>query len=92
MAATRTANVTEEGVHTVVRFSGRVRLPRGPVSVREIEATGEIVLTPISPPSERADSWDAFLDHLASTPRDPEFMKERPLNRPPVDRKLFSDE
>jgi hypothetical protein len=92
MSAARTANVTEEGIHTVVRFSGRVRLPQGTVSVREIDGTGEVVLTPITPPSGPADTWDAFLDHLASTPRDPEFMKERPLNRPPVDRKLFSDE
>ena len=92
MAATHIATVTEEGVDTVVRFSGKVRLPRGPVSVREIEATGEIVLAPIAPSRELADNWAAFLDHLAQTPRDPEFMKERPMNRPPVDRKLFADD
>jgi hypothetical protein len=92
MAAAHIATVTEEGVDTVVRFSGKVRLPQGPVSVREIEGTGEIVLAPIAPSEEKADSWDAFLDHLARTPRDPEFMKERPMNRPPVDRKLFADD
>jgi len=91
MATTQTANVTEEGFATVVRFSGKVRLPSGPVSVREIESTGEIILTPIACATQPADSWDAFLDHLAQTPRDPDFMKERPMNRPPVDRKLFSE-
>jgi hypothetical protein len=92
MATVQTANVTEEGFATVVRFSGKVRLPSGPVSVREIESTGEIVLAPIASAAETADSWDAFLDHLAQTPRDPEFMKDRPMNRPPIDRKLFSNE
>jgi hypothetical protein len=92
MAAAHTAIVTEEGIHTVVRFSGKVSLPYGPVAVREIEETGEIILTPISPSAQLTDSWAAFLDHLARTPRDPEFMKDRPLNRPPIDRKLFPDE
>lgn len=92
MATVQTANVSEEGFATVVRFSGKVRLPSGPVSVREIESTGEIVLAPIASAAQPVDSWDAFLDHLAQTPRDPGFMKDRPMNRPPVDRKLFSDE
>jgi hypothetical protein len=91
MAATHIATVSEEGVDTVIRFSGKVRLPQGPVSVREIESTGEIVLAPIAPTGEQTGSWAAFLDHLARTPRDPEFMKERPMNRPPVDGKLFGD-
>ena len=92
MATAQTANVTEEGFSTVVRFAGRVRLPSGPVSVREIESTGEIVLAPIAPAVQPADSWDAFFEDMSRRPRDPEFMKERPMNRPPVDRKLFSEE
>jgi hypothetical protein len=59
MAATRTANVTEDGANTVVRFSGRVGLPKGPVSVREM-ATGGVLLTPmVSAPGNETEHGDA---------------------------------
>jgi hypothetical protein len=92
MAAAHIATVTEEGLDTVIRFSGKVRLPEGTVSVREIEATGEIVLSPIAPSTQPGDSWGAFLDDMSRRPRDTEFMRERPMNRPPSDRKLFAEE
>jgi antitoxin VapB len=108
MAATHIATVTEDGVDTVVRFSGKVRLPQGPVSVREIEATGEIVLAPIAkerpmnrPPvdlklfsdgSAKRMSWDEFFDLVGTLDVPEEYMAERPMNRLPVERTIFEDD
>jgi len=59
-----------------------------------VEPSGNLVLVDLREDilAERQAKWIAFLDHIESTPRDPEFMKERPMNQPPVDRKLLQDE
>ncbi len=89
--STRTAFVTSEGDETVVRISGRVRLASGPVAIREIEATGELILAPletVNPP----DTWTSFFARLNQRPGDPRFMSERPMNRIPLEKDLFGDD
>jgi hypothetical protein len=88
--AAHTAIVTEEAGEKIVRLPSDVPLKAGLVSYI-IGNQGEIVLT--SPEqNDKQAAWIAWLDHIASTPRDPDFMKERPMNRPPVENKLFPDD
>ncbi len=96
MAAAHTATIVEDGDDTIVRFAGRVRLPAGPVLVREDESTGEIILAPV-PQSGETNPWIDFFDAMDAIPRDERWdafvqvMKERPMNRPPVERNLFQE-
>lgn len=97
MAAAHTATVAEDGDDTIVRFSGKVRLPAGPVLVREDEVTGEVILAPV-PPVQEPNPWIDFFDAMDRIPRDEHWnafiqvMEERPMNRPPMARNLFADE
>jgi hypothetical protein len=92
MAATHTATITEEDSETVVRISGKVNLPAGKVTVREIKATGEIVLTPVRDAAQPDDTWEAFLNDMSRRPIDHEFMKHRPMNHLPGEDTLYSEE
>jgi G3E family GTPase len=86
-----TAQITSEGDETVIRLSGHIDLPSGPASVRVTEQAGEVILTPVAEMSDRHKEWLAFLDELAARPVDEEFMKERPMNRVPVEEDFFRD-
>jgi hypothetical protein len=74
------------------RIANRVRMTKEPSGYR-VEPSGKLVLVdlPEEIVAERQSKWIALLDHIESTPRDPDFMKERPMNQPPVDRNLLSD-
>lgn len=91
MAAAHTATVTEDGEDTIVRISGKINLPKGPVLVRENKSTGEVVLSSQAAPA-REDSWAAFFALIDSREPDPDFMRERPMNRLPVEKNLFPDD
>jgi len=88
--AAHTAIVTEEAGEKIVHLPSDVPLKPGPVSYT-IGNQGEIVLASPEQTDKQA-AWIAWLDHLDSTPRDPNFMKERPMNRPPVEKNLFPDD
>jgi hypothetical protein len=90
MAATHTDTITEEGDEKVVRFPGGVPLSRGEVTY-EIKPSGELVLKQVSEQAraKRQADWIAFLDEIAARPPDPDFMKERPMNRLPIERDLW---
>jgi hypothetical protein len=95
--AAHTAIVTSEGTETIIRIPGPVRIPSGPVIVRENEETGELILSP-SPDTPQPKTWSEFFDNLDHQVRDEHWdaffkvMHDRPMNRPPVDRKLFAGE
>jgi hypothetical protein len=93
MATSHPAFITEEGAEKVVHPSASGPAAAEPLGYR-IEPSGKLVLVPLPEDvrARRQAAWIAFLDHIESTPRDPDFMKERPLNTPPVDRNLFPDE
>ncbi len=88
--AAQIATVTQEGEEIVVRFPQDVPIQVGSVSYR-IGARGEVVLAPVST-AARQEAWIAFLDRIEARDPDPEFMKERPMNRLPVERNLFPDD
>lgn len=88
------AHVTTEGNETVIRIPGPGHLPSGRVNARANLVTGEMVLTP-EQSSSAPTTWAEFFDHMDAQPRDEHWdefmkvMKERPMNRPPVERDLF---
>lgn len=93
----QTATVTCEGDDTIIRISGRVRLPQGPILIREDKHTGELILAPVEPrPVE--GSWAQLFAEFDALPRDEHWdefikvMQERPMNRLPVERDLFPGE
>jgi hypothetical protein len=93
MAASHPAFITEEGDEKLVHLPASVPLKAGPVGY-QIEPSGKLVLIQL-PEEERARrqaAWIAFLDEIESRPPDPEFMMERPMNVPPLDRNLFPDD
>jgi hypothetical protein len=95
--AAHSAIVTNEEDETVIRIQGHVRLPLGPVLVREVEETGEVILAPVVETSH-PNPWFELFDSLDRQPRDEHWdefskvMRERPINRLPVERNLFGKE
>ena len=92
MAAAHTANarVSTANGEKVVHLPADALLDDGAVSCVVTE-DGQVTLSPLTPEA-RQKAWIAFLDHLDATPRDPHFMRDRPMNRPPVEQKLFTDD
>ena len=91
MAAAPTATVRTDGNDSVIRFEGKISLPEGPVCMRENPHTGEIVLSARLTPSH-PESWADLFALIDSREPDPEFMRERPMNRLPVEKNLFPDD
>jgi hypothetical protein len=85
------AEIASEGDDTVIRIPGQIDLQPGSISMRLTEQTGEIILTPVAEMSDRHKKWLSFLDELAARPSDEEFMRERPMNSPPLEKSLFPD-
>ena len=90
MATANIANITDEGSEKIVHLPATVPLNSGPISY-EIRDSGDVILSPINPPGKQA-AWIAFLDHIENAPHDLEFMDERAMNRPPIDRNLFPND
>jgi antitoxin VapB len=85
MVVTRTAKLFKNGSSQAVRLPAEFRFPGKEVAIRRDEKTGDVILSP----KAALGDWKAFFA-LARTIDIPEdFMKERPLNVPPVARKLF---
>jgi antitoxin VapB len=85
MSGTRTAKLFKNGASQAVRLPAEFRFPGKEVSIRRDEKTGEVILSP----QTSLGDWKTFFA-LARTIEVPEdFMKERPLNVPPVERNLF---
>ena len=91
MAAAHTATVITDGNDTLIRIEGKISLPEGPVCLRENLQTGEIVLSSRVTPS-RPESWADLFALIESRAPDPDFMRERPMNRLPVEKNLFADD
>lgn len=85
MAETRTAKLFRNGASQAVRLPAEFRFPGIEVAIRRDEKTGEVVLSPIP----TLGDWDTFFQFMRSVDVPEDFMKERPLNKPPVERNLF---
>jgi antitoxin VapB len=85
MPSSRTAKLFKNGASQAVRLPAEFRFPGNEVSIRRDEKTGDVILSPRTPFGD----WDAFFEFMRSVDVPEDFMKERPLNRPPRERNLF---
>ena len=88
MPISHLAEVVRDGDSQVVRIPAEFHLDSETVEIRRNDETGELIL---AAPAKRL-TWDEFFD-LVSTLNVPEdYMTDRPMNRLPVERKIFEDE
>jgi antitoxin VapB len=85
MRGTRTAKLFKNGASQAVRLPAEFRFPGKEVSIRRDEKTGDVILSPRT----ALGDWDAFFEFMRSVGVPEDFMKDRPLNKPPRERNLF---
>ena len=92
------ATITVEDGRTVIQFSRRLDLPEGEAIARFDQKSGDIHVEKVSHPEAQRQAWVTLLDRIANSTNDvhtAEFdriMRERPLNRPPIEKNLFPHE
>lgn len=79
MPKTRVAKLFKNGSSQAVRLPAEFRFEGDEVYATRDETTGDVVLST----HPGAKVWSDFFDLVRSIPPAEEFMKERPLNRPP---------
>jgi antitoxin VapB len=88
MPETRTAKLFKNGSSQAVRLPADFRFEGEEVYITRDEATGDVVLS--THPGAR--TWGAFFDLMQTIDVPVDFMAERPLNVPPPERDLFSED
>ena len=88
MSETRIAKLFKNGSSQAVRLPAEFRFDGDEVYVTRDEVTGDVVL------SDRpgAKAWRDFFEMMHSIDVPREFMADRPMNLPPRERNLFSEE
>lgn len=88
MSQPRIAKLFKNGASQAVRLPAEFRFEGKEVYATRDDATGDVVLS--ARPS--AKSWDEFFALMETIDVPEDFMAERPMNRPPVERDLFGDD
>jgi antitoxin VapB len=88
MAQTRIAKLFKNGSSQAVRLPAEFRFRGSQVYATRDEVTGEVVLS--DQPGRKA--WRDFFKLLRSIDVPADFMTKRPMNRPPRERNIFSNE
>jgi antitoxin VapB len=85
MPQTRKVRLFMNGASQAVRLPAEFRFPGTEIYATRDEATGNVVLST----TPGVEIWDELFArfHAADIPED--FMKDRPMNRPPLERDLF---
>jgi antitoxin VapB len=88
VSSTRIAKLFKNGSSQAVRLPAEFRFDGEHVYATRDEVTGEVTL------SDRpgAKVWRDFFETIRSIKAQDEFMADRPMNVPPRERVLFSDE
>lgn len=88
MTDTKTAKLFKNGSSQAVRLPAEFRFEGSEVYVMRDEITGDVIL------SRRpgAKVWKDFFEMMHSIDVPDSFMAERPMNQPPLERDLFTDE
>jgi len=85
----KTARVFNNGGSQAVRLPAEFRFDSNEVFVRRNERTGDVILS-------KKSGWSTWKEYLESRSGGravpPEFMRDRPLNAPLIDKPLFRDE
>jgi len=87
MLETRIAKLFKNGASQAVRLPAEFRFEGNEVYVTRDDQTGDVVLS--NRPG--AKSWRAFFAFMEGISVPDDFMAERPMNRPPVERDIFGD-
>ncbi|PSH60930.1 antitoxin [Phyllobacterium sophorae] len=87
MAEARIAKLFKNGASQAVRLPAEFRFEGEEVYVTRDERTGDVVLS--SRPGARG--WADFFELMQTIDVPEDFMAERPMNVPPVERNLFGD-
>jgi len=88
MTQTRVAKLFKNGASQAVRLPAEFRFEGKEIYATRDEMTGDVVL------SHRpgAKVWNEFFEMLNAMDIPPEYMADRPMNRIPQERDLFSEE
>lgn len=86
MIRSRKAKLFKNGASQAVRLPAEFRFEGDEVYATRDERTGDIVLST----RPGAETWADFFELMRSIDVPPDFMADRPMNRPPVERELFS--
>ena len=84
MPETRVAKLFKNGASQAVRLPAEFRFEGSEVYATRDEQTGDVVLSTCP----GAHVWAEF---FASVNIPDDFMADRPMNRPPIERDLFKD-
>ena len=87
MSETRVARLFKNGASQAVRLPAEFRFEGEQVYATRDERTGDVILS--THPGAR--DWHEFFALMASIDVPDEFMTERPMNKPPVERDIFGD-
>jgi antitoxin VapB len=85
MSDTRTAKLFKNGASQAVRLPSEFRFEGEEVFISRDERTGDVVLS--NRPGAR--TWEAFFALMRTIEVPSDFMRERPMNVVPRERKLF---
>lgn len=86
MSETRTAKLFKNGASQAVRLPAEFRFEGTEVYATRDDATGDLVLS--TRPGAKA--WADFFELLREVDVPSDFLNERPMNQPPVEKNLFS--
>jgi antitoxin VapB len=88
MPQIRTAKLFRNGASQAVRLPAEYRFEGSEVYATRDEQTGDVTLST----RPGAKTWQDFFDLVATIDAPEDFMAERPMNAPPVERDLFGPE
>ena len=88
MSETRRAKLFKNGASQAVRLPADFRFEGEEVYITRDEASGDVVLST----QPGACVWGDFFDLMKTIDVPPEFMADRPLNEPPLERNLFAED
>jgi antitoxin VapB len=85
MSQTRKVQLFRNGASQAVRLPAEFRFPGTEIYATRDEATGNVILS-TTPGTE---VWDELFARFRAADIPEDFMKDRPMNRPPRERDLF---
>lgn len=88
MLETRIAKLFKNGASQAVRLPANFRFEGDEVFATRDPVTGNVTLS--SQPG--ASAWARFVELAGSVEDEPDFMSDRPMNVPAVERGVFDDE
>jgi len=88
MSEVRTAKLFRNGASQAVRLPAEFRFEGDEVFVSRDERTGDVVLS--TRPGARA--WADFFELMKTIDVPEDFMADRPMNAPPVERRVFAED